>query len=59
MSKQRTQCCKCHAIVFVDEECEAQGVMCDECWEDEQTNMDTNDPDYYDYMSYSDADEGL
>jgi hypothetical protein len=59
MSKQRAQCCKCHATIFVDEECETQGVMCDECWEDEQTNMDPNDPDYYDYMSYSDADEGL
>ena len=59
MSKQRAQCCKCHAVIFVDEECETQGVMCDECWEDEQTNEDPNDPNFYDYMSYSDADPGL
>ena len=46
-------------MIFVDEECETQGVMCNECWEDEQTNEDPNDPNFYDYMSYSDADEGL
>ena len=46
-------------MIFVDEECETQGVMCDECWEDDQLNEDPNDPAFYDYMSYSDADEGL
>lgn len=57
--KNRTTCCVCHEVIFVDEECETQGVMCDECYEDDQTNEDPNDPNFYDYMSYSDADPGL
>jgi NAD-dependent SIR2 family protein deacetylase len=59
MSYTHTQCTKCHNTIRIDEYSEPDNVYCDECWEDLETNMDQNDPNFYDYMSYSDADSGL
>lgn len=59
MSYTYTQCTKCRKSIKIDECCEPDGVYCDECWEDQETFVDEYDPSGYDYMNYSDADQGL